>query len=239
MQIDELLTRGNSHPIYCEDALFHTETAKDWIIAAVLDGCSSGTESHFASALLVKILRKSCKTIPLMQQLDPNMDLEKQSPKELGNYLLQHIFEDFKRSRKLLLANKLELLSTLILLVYNKKTKQAYLCVSGDGYFSINNEVTCIDQHNMPDYIAYHFDQTYEDWLTNQTQQFEFDSAKRIVIATDGIAKYFKEKSTKQKLDSAHHFLLGTGHSLKEKEEQLLDKQLFPFDDVAVISVKM
>ena len=49
---------GQFHTNHNEDAYVTTQLSNDWYLLGVMDGCSMGTESHFASTLLVKLLRK-------------------------------------------------------------------------------------------------------------------------------------------------------------------------------------
>jgi len=62
MQIYSVLKLGQFHPIFCEDFTFHSQLNEDWVMIAVMDGCSSGINSHFTSTLFGKILKKSPKT---------------------------------------------------------------------------------------------------------------------------------------------------------------------------------
>ncbi len=238
MKIDSLLKRGELHEVYGEDALFYTNVGEDWLVAAVMDGCSSGKESYFASSLYVKLLRKTCKTLPLLAEINPELDLDGFTPENLGEYILRHIFDDIKRTRKLLLADKYELLSTLLFVVYHKPSKAAYLVASGDGYFKIDDEFIDLDQNNMPDYMAYHLNLSFEDWLKNHTRIFVKDNVDSVVISTDGIQKYFDEyKKPSLQIDTVSYFLEENGKSLEPKDEVLKSKfKLLPFDDVAIIS---
>lgn len=59
----ELSKIGEFHTNHNEDSSTITEIGEDIILIAVLDGCTMGKESHFASTLLVKLLRKIGKEI--------------------------------------------------------------------------------------------------------------------------------------------------------------------------------
>ena len=54
---------GAFHIHHCEDFLIDEPLATDKRLLAVMDGCSMGTESVFASMLIGKILRKIAKEI--------------------------------------------------------------------------------------------------------------------------------------------------------------------------------
>lgn len=54
---------GEFHINHNEDSSAITEIGDDKIMIAVMDGCSMGKESHFASTLIAKLLRKIGKEI--------------------------------------------------------------------------------------------------------------------------------------------------------------------------------
>jgi hypothetical protein len=58
MKIYPLLRKGEMHPVFCEDFLVNLDIDHYFYMGAVLDGCSPATDSHFASTLLGKILKK-------------------------------------------------------------------------------------------------------------------------------------------------------------------------------------
>ena len=55
------LTIGAFHTNYCEDFLVVAELGSQQQLVAIMDGCSMGTESTFASLLIGKLLRKIAK----------------------------------------------------------------------------------------------------------------------------------------------------------------------------------
>ena len=239
MEKDSLLVQGELHEVYGEDTQFYSELGNEWIVAAVMDGCSSGKESYFASSLYVKLLRKNCKTLPLLAEINSDLDLDGFTPERLGKYILNQIFQDIKKTRKLLLADKIELLSTLLLVVFHKPSKNAYLCASGDGFIQINNEFIDLDQNNIPDYMSYHLNLTFEQWIQMHTRTFLKENVDSVIISTDGIQKYLNnKKQTSNKIDTVSYFLQTSNESLKEKNEFLKNKyNLHPYDDVSIISL--
>ena len=54
---------GEFHINHNEDFLVTHEIGKDKLMIAVMDGCTMGTESHFASTLIGKLLRQISKEI--------------------------------------------------------------------------------------------------------------------------------------------------------------------------------
>ena len=101
MKIYSHISSGKYHPVHGEDHLFYEQLTDDIVVAAVMDGCSSGTESHFASASYVKSLRKACKMLPNMKEIFPEMSLERMTEEDIGVYLLKQLFEDMKKLKRM------------------------------------------------------------------------------------------------------------------------------------------
>ena len=56
-KIREIVKIGSEHK-QCEDSIFNM-VKDDYIFMAVFDGCSGGVDSHFASNLFKKIMKKT------------------------------------------------------------------------------------------------------------------------------------------------------------------------------------
>ena len=67
-----------------------------------------------------------------------------------------------------------ELLTTVILLLYDMKTDKGIILSIGDGLISINGKITEFERDNKPDYLAYHLKEDFEEWYANQTQKIFF-----------------------------------------------------------------
>jgi hypothetical protein len=175
-----------------------------------------------------------------LAEINPDLNLHGFTPRGMGEYILRDIFYDVKRTRKLLLADPYELLSTLVLLVFHKPSKSAFLMASGDGFLRINDEFVDLDQNNVPDYMSYHLGLNFDEWLTNHTRAFERENVQSVVISTDGIQKYLDEnKKPSQKINTVSYFLNKNGKSLGEKDKTLqTEYQLYPFDDVSILSLE-
>ena len=61
MKVYKTLHIGEFHTNHCEDFLIHEQIGANQILIAVLDGCTMGTESVFASILFGKVLRNIAK----------------------------------------------------------------------------------------------------------------------------------------------------------------------------------
>ncbi|NJL11637.1 MAG: hypothetical protein HC913_00515 [Microscillaceae bacterium] len=179
-----LLRKGEGHPIFCEDYVLIQGLEEQWWVGAVMDGCSSGQDSHFASALMGKLLRRALRRARL--------DLERfQTPDDLHYYLLEMLFKDLRQTQHVLNLDTLELLSTLGLLIYHIPAQKALLHFVGDGVMAVDGEIIEIDQQNQPDYMAYHLDLDFEDWYQETgTQLYRFKAPRDLSIATDGVMTF-------------------------------------------------
>lgn len=239
MDIYSLLQRGEYHPICCEDFILTEEIEDELFIAAVMDGCSNGTESHFASTLFGKLLRKICKIIPHIHQASAL-----QLPADaLGKWILQQLFNELNATREQLFLNQMELLSTLILLVYKKSTQEAFVIALGDGVIAIDGQIHAIDQQNMPDYLSYHLAKDFDEWFKKQKHIFKTTAPKQLSISTDGIESFMTHKHESPPIDVPNYLLNDlTFAELKNmlaKKTQVLYAQhgISPKDDLGIIRV--
>jgi len=242
MKVYTLTSTGKYHPLHCEDNIFYQYVGSKYLIASVMDGCSSGVESYFAAALYGKLLKKSCQMLPDLKQVLTDLDLERMGREEVGKLILRQLFEDLRKIRKNLLLNIDEMLSTFVLMVYDLKDNTAWINISGDGLVVINGILHEIDQHNMPDYLAYHLDIKFDKWLEKHTQTFAFEHIRDISISTDGLMKLKKNpQRVSQNVDIIDRFLIeepkgseetalyNTFQSLTEEERYIA------YDDIGVI----
>lgn len=237
MKIYTVLGRGKYHPVYGEDFILYQRLNDAVFVAAVMDGCSSGKESFFASALYGKSIRKSLFT------LRQACVSEKNGPKSIDvpSFILRQLFDDLQKSMKLLALGLDEVLSTLLLLVLDIKNKSASVTISGDGLIACNGEIYEIDQQNVPDYMAYHIGLGFEKWLKNHTKQFDFKKIRDISISTDGVSKIINiPPATEKKSNAIEQLLIKT----PDDDEGVLQNRFdlwinsgeyIAYDDVGII----
>ncbi|MGD9329507.1 MAG: protein phosphatase 2C domain-containing protein [Cyclobacteriaceae bacterium] len=244
MKIYQLNKTGKLHETHTEDYVMVEKAGNDWIIAAVFDGCSSGEESFFASALYGKILRKSCKMLPFLRKIRPEFDLQHMDASFIGKFLLNQVFDDLKKAHRLLGTEMREILSTIILLLYNRSTKSAWVNISGDGYIVHNKEIEEIDQSNIPDYMAYHLDIEFDQWINAFSKSFSFENQSDISISTDGISKFYSISEKRQRSIDPVHFLLiddkwKDSDDMLDKKFHILNNEhgLFPYDDLGMVRI--
>ncbi|GEN77564.1 protein phosphatase 2C domain-containing protein [Chryseobacterium hagamense] len=242
MNIYSALQIGDYHLNHCEDFLITKSIGSHKILCAVMDGCSTAMESQFASALTGKILRKIAlgKNYEEMYRTDNRNTIEE----ELKD-ILKQLFTEILKVKNILLLDEKELLTTLILLLYDQKENQGIVLCIGDGLVCINGKITEFENGNKPDYFTYHLKEDFEDWYQNQTQIIIFDDLQDISIATDGISTFFKVKKadTEESIDPMNYICIDheyhdSGEMLFRKLKKLEHRYgMKPTDDLAVIRI--
>lgn len=204
MQIHTLLRIGAFHTNHCEDYIFTGKTGKDRLLIAVMDGCTMGSESHFAANLCGKLLRK------IAIQLEYE-NLKNQSPalKQELQHIMERLMQELAAAKNQLSLEREEMLHTLIIGIVDASTGNAELLVVGDGLVAINEDVFVFDQDDKPDYLGYHIGSNFEEWYRSQKQFLSAVHFNRLSIATDGIFTFrnFAAK-TETPLDEIYRELL-------------------------------
>lgn len=239
MNIYSALQIGDYHINHCEDFLITKKIGSDKILCAVMDGCSTAMESHFASALFGKILRKICVEKgyqELYETVDNTIEEDLKS-------VLKDLFKEIISLKNQLMLDEKELLTTLILLLYNTKKNEGIILSIGDGLICINGEITEFERDNKPDYLAFHLKENFESWYENQTQKIFFNNFEDVSIATDGISSFISVKKTdhNEQINPIDYLLLDKTNI--DSEEMLMMKLkklehhygLKPTDDLAII----
>lgn len=190
MKIYSALQKGEYHLNNCDDQLFIGEIGNDKLLCAVMDGCTMAKDSYFASTLVGRLLRKISKSIgykELYSKAPP--------PDDIDIYLktiLEELFKELRDAKNLLMLEQNELLTTLIIFLYDKARGQGAILAVGDGLVSINGSITEFDQDNKPDYLGFHLSEAFESWYNGQQQKIIFNNLSDVSIATDGITMFEK-----------------------------------------------
>lgn len=234
-----LIRKGEFHPVYCEDFLVSENLGNQYQIGAVMDGCSSGKESHFASALLGKILRKILHDMEFQQQ---SIFTEAPSARELSKTIFEKVLTLLKQNRQNLFLEQLETLSTLNLMVYDILRQVAFIHLTGDGFVAIDGKITEIDQDNKPDYLGYHINEKFEKWYATQENLFEVKNPKDIAIASDGLDTFRSNRTAQEEELDIPHFLLVDDSFAKmdnmlTRKFNILHKKhgFLPGDDLSIV----
>lgn len=242
MEEYQLIRRGAIHKDFCEDFLFTHRIKNRYRIYAVFDGCSTGVDSHFASALLAKTIKAELEFID-------KEDLE--SSELLLDALVYQSSQSLKEIRNALMLSTDELLSTLIVFVYDENTDSGNILAFGDGHVSINENDYVIDQNNQPEYIAYYLDMinTYEDYekcVADFARKYKVEKLVEVSISTDGIDTFQKseivestETAPDPKAYLLHNDFLRNNPSMLSRKCNILKTKfgLVNQDDIALIRI--
>lgn len=243
MNIYTALQIGDFHLHHCEDYLFVGELGSDKLVCAVMDGCTMGTDSYLASTVTGKLLRKIVKQRNYLQAY-VKADLQ-DSLEDLLKSIVFELFKELADLKNRLLLNQDELLTTMSLLVVNKRTSEGVVLVIGDGVVAINGNITSFDQDNKPDYLGFHLGRDFEGWYAAQHQKIYINSISDVSIATDGIGLFSRFTTQEIPTINPAEFLLNDC-TYAEKADMLelklkeLEHQygLKPGDDLAIVRLR-
>jgi len=193
MIVHKYIKRGLNHPNYCEDFILHETLADKYELFGVFDGCSSGIDSHFASAFIAKIVRSE------FHKLDGDTDLLQ---RPFMKKLLFRVINVIKEQKQTLNLDTNELLSTIILFLYDKPANSGIIISIGDGVVCINGKQTIIDEDNVPDYLAYNLDKIsseaeFKMWYMLHAREFYVENLMDVSISTDGATSFVKTGKAK------------------------------------------
>ncbi len=239
MRIYKTLNIGEFHTNHCEDFLVEEQITAEQKMIAVLDGCTMGKESVFASILYGKILRNISK------ELFYN-DFISNTPNNLKaklKHIVKLIIEKTKLIKNQLGLETNELLSTLVIGIIDTKNASAEFLTVGDGLICHDGKIIEYDQNDKPDYLGYHLSEDFETWFESQTQKLSIANFKDLSISTDGIFSFknLKDNSKQKTEEEIVHFLLIDKHGVEF--ENFLDRKIRTLetqghvvtDDLAVI----
>lgn len=242
MIIYSTLNIGEFHTNHCEDFLINEHIGTNKKLIAVLDGCTMGKESVFAAHLYGKILRHIAKKAYYK-------DFVIRKSETLSNILKQivaELFVETKEIKRLLDLEINELLSTLIIGIIDTNTSQAEFITVGDGLIYIDNKSYDYEQADKPDYLAYHLNDDFERWYSNQNQRLSIPQFSDLSISTDGIFT-FKTFDSKVKQKSEQEIIAYLLNDLEYNAfDNFLDRKInhlkqeeshYVTDDLAIIRV--
>ena len=174
---------GTNHKNFCEDYLLVKEN-ENYILAAVFDGCSSGIESYFASALLGKITGKAFDSLKFEDDIKRNI-----------YQLTKNVITTFFETAINLKLLQDELFSTAIIALIDKKKDKIEVAAMGDGAIFAQDKQYIIDQNNIPDYPIYYLytldiAKGFDNWFENFITRYSFENIKNFAISTDGILSF-------------------------------------------------
>ena len=193
--IQILNKRSSTHPNWCEDSYWVKET-DEFLVGSVLDGCSTGIDSQFASNLLKKCFECELKYFEYIPKDEYNLF-----------YSLRNHLKYIKQNLDL---SDLHLLSTIIFFTYDKNKKKLNVRFFGDGVIYINGNEIINDENNIPDYFSYHLNESSEDFekYINSRRYLTFENVDDFAICSDGIHSLVNLKNPHIKKEVAINFLI-------------------------------
>ena len=243
MKIYSAIQIGDYHQNNCEDHLYIGEYGKNKILCAVMDGCTTALESHFASTLVGKILKKICIEKGYKEFIEQN-DVHLSTEENLKS-ILRDLLNELKIVKNQLMLDSKELLTTLIIMLFDKNSEQGIILAIGDGFVNINGEITEFAQDNKPDYLGFHLSEDFETFYNTQKQKIEFNKITDLSISTDGIFTFEKLAPNKSNEEINVIEFLTSEKTNCEKDEMLnlklkiLENEfgLKPTDDFSIIRI--
>jgi hypothetical protein len=243
MKIYTALQIGEYHTNHCEDYLYWGELGNDKILFAVMDGCTTATDSYLISTIVGKLLRKIVKAKSYQELYEKN-SIQLSIDQYLKS-ILHDLFAELRIIKNQLMLEPKEILTTLIISLIDKKTEEGVVLIVGDGLVAINGEIIEFDQENKPDYLGFHLSENFDEWYERQTQKISFHSIADISIATDGIALFSEvsRATSDEKINPITYLLIDKTHADKEEMLSIKLKKmehifgLKPTDDLAIIRI--
>ncbi|MDX6188789.1 protein phosphatase 2C domain-containing protein [Flavobacterium sp. Fl-318] len=242
MNIYSTIRIGDYHQNNCEDHLYINEYGKNMILCAVMDGCTTALESHFASTLVGKILKKICIEKGYKDFVDPESldDID-----ESLRSILKNLLVELKNIKNALMLDTKELLTTMLIMLINKKSEEGIILAIGDGFAIVNGKKYEFDQDNKPDYLGFHLSEDFEKLYDSLEQKIKFNKVHDISIATDGIFTFEKLKPAKSEevIDTIDFLTIentdqGKGEMLHIKLKKLEHNYgLVPTDDLSIVRI--
>jgi len=111
---------------------------------------------------------------------------------------MNRLFEELGIIKNQLLLEREEVLSTLLLGIYDKEKKQANLITIGAGLICVAIEkIYEYEQDDKPDYLGYHLSEDFNNWFESQNQKLILTNVVDLSISTDGIFT-FKQFDNKE-----------------------------------------
>jgi hypothetical protein len=240
MKVYTTIKIGENHTNHCEDYLYHGEIGANKMMCAVMDGCTMANDSYLISTLVGKILRKVAKERSYKEFYGKVTELS------LDNYLksiVHDLFVELRYLKNRLMLDDHEMLTTLLILIYDCKMHEGIALVIGDGVVCVDGIVTEFEQDNKPDYIGYHLAEDFDSWYSKQLQVVKLKKFKDASISTDGIAMFQSIDKRNGSINPINYLLIDKDgadslNMLNAKVKALEnDFGLKPTDDIAIVRI--
>jgi len=246
MIVQSVIRKGSEHAVFCEDFKSEQDGGR-YFIGAVFDGCSGGNESHFASALFGKIFKQT-----LMNHGFQSGEKIEDRASEFMKAFINKLFE----TKVVLDLDEADLLSTFIMLIYDKVHGEALTVSIGDGIICCDGEIVEMENtrfelnfpdkfKDMPDYIAYDLNEMgldkgyFYSWYDGKSVSIKkYIDPQDISISTDGLLTF---NTPTEEIDILNYLLvddkwMGSKIMLPKKVNVLRTKyKTIHKDDISII----
>ena len=204
--------RGEDHETFCEDFAVEFENEK-YHYGAILDGCSSGVDSHFASSLFGKIFNQLFRdTVGEGKQLF-------ETPIKEATFIMIEFYQKLKNIKESLGLSLSELHSTIIFSVYDKELQELFVYNFGDGVIAVGGNVielenTAYDNPNAPHYFVNDTlgknlnEREFSLWLHMHYGQRSFQDVSNFMIASDGLTTFKLRSGMSPEKEKVFEFFL-------------------------------
>lgn len=224
---------GYDHKNFCHDFLVHYDT-ENFFVGAVLDGCTGGVHSQFASSLFGKIFNLILRSRNQLKYFASWSE-----PIDVAAGIMYEFCKELVIVKQSLALSNNELLCTILLEVYSKEKDKLFVIGFGDGYVHVNGVGHKIENtkygdtvvdgvlkegKNKPDYLIddielimgdYDIDldenarrHRFEEWFLSKQPTFEFTDVNDFSIATDGILSFRDKEGRIDYTDNAVELFL-------------------------------
>ena len=212
--IQILNKRSSTHANHCEDSYYLYEDEFK-IVGAVLDGCSTGYNSYFASQFIAyafeKIKTETSGFEYFLHHPDKWLDFEID--------IFNRLRSDIRVTMRVLNLTDMNFLSTVVFFVYIRHDKRLHVRFVGDGVVFVNGEELVNDEMNMPNYLAYHVNDRDDDFGEYiKTRRAEsFTGVDDFSVCSDGIDSFVNLKNPQLSKSITKQFLVSDSRSIKLK----------------------
>lgn len=163
------------HFNHCEDSSFYHE-GENIIKGGIFDGCSTGTNSHFASQLFCYAFANwPFVAIPIT-----------------SDRVVNDIYSSIDTTADALGLIDLQLLSTVVVFDFDKALKTLSLRIFGDAIYYVNGVEYVVDQGNKPDYMGYHINKPpheFKAYISKYPIRV-YEDVESFSICSDGLLSF-------------------------------------------------
>lgn len=193
---------GTKHRDFCHDFLVHHET-DDFFVGVVMDGCTDGIHTQFASSFFGKIFNLLMRSEKALDRWPSDAE-----PLDVANGLMYRFCHDMIFHKNALRMTHRELYCTILLSIYSKRKDKLLVVAFGDGYIHVNGKGIKIENtryqdtiengklkagKDKPSYLITDIDTIIRDPMVPYPEFGDTEGAKRVQLEREGLRSAFDE----------------------------------------------